>query len=221
MLMHVVADIQNEVKRMAANEDQWTVRGISFETRRLIAAAADRAGMKVGAWVDRALRAALERSEGQGAPSKPKGAGDDLRALVTVLAAQMSEMAERVERLEADQVPPAIPGLPSGDSGKGRMPAAIPSRQGSAADVVKLVEGAEVLETAETHSRASDGAGEGKQTRQKWTDADDDVLRRTAAEGGTQADAVRELGRPSSVVNGKWKALGLPVLPRKGRKLKR
>lgn len=60
-----------------------------------------------------------------------------------------------------------------------------------------------------------------RQTRKPWAEADDAVLRRVHAEGGIQADAARELGRPTSVVNGKWKALGLPVMPRKGRTVTR
>jgi hypothetical protein len=57
--------------------------------------------------------------------------------------------------------------------------------------------------------------------RRKWAPEDDAALQAIAARGGTQADAGQELGRPSSVINAKWKALGLPVPPRKGRKLTR
>jgi hypothetical protein len=64
-------------------------------------------------------------------------------------------------------------------------------------------------------------ASGGPQTRRKWTPEDDAALQAIAARGGTQADAGQELGRPSSVINAKWKALGLPVPPRKGRKLTR
>jgi hypothetical protein len=58
-----------------------------------------------------------------------------------------------------------------------------------------------------------------RQTRKPWADADDAVLRRVHAEGGTQAEAARELGRPDGTVSEKWRALDLPVMPRKGRKL--
>jgi hypothetical protein len=51
-----------------------------------------------------------------------------------------------------------------------------------------------------------------------WTDEDDAVLRRIAREGGIQADAQRELQRRSSTISFKWKLLGLPVEPLKGRK---
>jgi hypothetical protein len=61
----------------------------------------------------------------------------------------------------------------------------------------------------------------GTQTRRKWMPEDDAALQAIAARGGTQADAGQELGRPSSVINAKWKALGLPVPPRKGRRLTR
>lgn len=83
-------------------------------------------------------------------------------------------------------------------------------------DAVELVEAPDMPSTPE----ALPDPPQKVQTRKRWREADDDVLRRIAAEGGTQADAVHELRRPSSVVNGKWKALGLPVEPRKGRKLK-
>jgi hypothetical protein len=58
-----------------------------------------------------------------------------------------------------------------------------------------------------------------QQRRRPWAAEDDTALRRIAAGGGTQADAMKELQRPSSVINLKWKSLGLPVAPRKGRKL--
>lgn len=58
-----------------------------------------------------------------------------------------------------------------------------------------------------------------RQTRKPWTEADYAALRRIAAEGRTQADAARELGRPDGLVSEKWRALDLPVPPRKGRKL--
>jgi hypothetical protein len=57
-----------------------------------------------------------------------------------------------------------------------------------------------------------------QQRRRPWTDADDAALRRIAAKGGTQADAMRELQRSSGTINQKWQSLGLPVEPRKGRK---
>jgi hypothetical protein len=62
---------------------------------------------------------------------------------------------------------------------------------------------------------------EARQTRRKWTDADFAVLKAIAARGGTQADACKELRRTSSDVNKYWKSMGLPVPPRKGRKLTR
>jgi hypothetical protein len=65
---------------------------------------------------------------------------------------------------------------------------------------------------------AAEGLSDGKQ-RRPWTAEDDAALRRIAAEGGTQADAMRKLQRTSSTINSKWKSLGLPVEPRKGRVL--
>jgi hypothetical protein len=62
---------------------------------------------------------------------------------------------------------------------------------------------------------------EARQTRRKWTDVDFAAIQAIAGRGGTQADACRELGRTSSDVNKYWKSMGLPVPPRKGRKLTR
>lgn len=58
-----------------------------------------------------------------------------------------------------------------------------------------------------------------KQRRRPWTEADDDALREIAAAGGTQAEAAKRLGRPDGIVSEKWRLLGLPVPPRKGRRL--
>jgi hypothetical protein len=75
---------------------------------------------------------------------------------------------------------------------------------GEAADALEAMEAAE--------------STDGKQRRVRWTAEDDAALRRIAADGGTQADAMRELQRSSGTINAKWKSLGLPVQPRKGRK---
>jgi hypothetical protein len=79
------------------------------------------------------------------------------------------------------------------------------------------LEAGEALELVEA---AGEAAG-GPQKRRKWSETDFSTLRDIAARGGTQADACRELGRTSSDVNKYWKALGLPVQPRAGRKLVR
>ena len=173
----------------------WTVRGISDDIQKRVSDAARAAGMRLGPFVERILLDALERPEGQGTPSGQEGAGD--------LAERVAALAARVERLEAVQAAPAIP-----------------SRQGSALDAVEPVGGAEVLKTPEALPGASGRLVEGRRSRRPWTDADDAELRRIAERGGTQADAARELGRSDGVINEKWKALGLPVPPRKGRKLK-
>jgi hypothetical protein len=81
----------------------------------------------------------------------------------------------------------------------------------------EALEASEALEPGKTPREAPGGP----QTRRKWTPEDDAALHAIASRGGSQADAGQELGRPSSVINAKWKALGLPVPPRKGRKLTR
>lgn len=199
-----MSDKKEPEKKKKSEVPVWFVRGVSIELRAEVAAAAERAGMNIGTWVVRALRAALERPEGQGAPSGQGGAGDDLRALVTVLAAQLTALESRIECLEAGLTPPAIPGWQK--------------RQGSTLDAVEPAGGAEMSETPRTHPRASGGAG--RRSPRPWTDVDDAELRRIFDQGGTQADAARELGRSDGMINEHWKALGLPVPPRKGRKLK-
>ena len=60
----------------------WTIGGIGDQTREAATAAADEAGMPVGAWVERALRQALE-------PAGPEGVEiDELEALVRRVVAE-------------------------------------------------------------------------------------------------------------------------------------
>lgn len=74
-------------------------------------------------------------------------------------------------------------------------------------------------DTDQTDEGAAGSTDAPKQRRRPWTDADDEVLRAIAERGGTQAEAAKELGRPDGIVSEKWRALGLPVPPRKGRVL--
>ena len=54
----------------------WAIGGIGDQVREAVMAAADAAGMPVGAWVERALRQALE-------PPRPEGVEiDELEAMV-------------------------------------------------------------------------------------------------------------------------------------------
>jgi hypothetical protein len=48
------------------------------------------------------------------------------------------------------------------------------------------------------------GAGGKRRPPRPWTEADDAELRRIFDQGGTQADACREMDRPSSVISPKW-----------------
>lgn len=80
--------------------------------------------------------------------------------------------------------------------------------------------------TAESTEQADQAEVAGEQPQEKprprrrpWTAEDDAALRTIAERGGTQADACRELERPDGIVSEKWRALGLPVPPRKGRSL--
>jgi hypothetical protein len=184
----------------------WFVRGVSIELRAEVAAAAERAGMNIGPWVVRALRAALERPEGQGGARVGQGdAGDlaervaDLAATVEVVRALFEKhrrqdfpsVVERIERLEAAQAVPTIPGRQG--------------RQGSALDAFESAEGVEMPEKTEARPRPS-VAGRRRSPR-PWTDADWIELRRIFDRGGTQAEAERELSRPSSVISRRWREL--------------
>ena len=60
----------------------WAIGGIGDQTREAATAAADEAGVPVGAWVEQALRQALE-------PAGPEGVEiDELEALVRRVAAE-------------------------------------------------------------------------------------------------------------------------------------
>jgi predicted HicB family RNase H-like nuclease len=51
----------------------WAISGISDQTREAAMAAADAAGMPVGAWVEQALRQALEAKAGAGPEKRQAG----------------------------------------------------------------------------------------------------------------------------------------------------
>ena len=71
----------------------WAISGISDQTREAAMAAADAAGMPVGAWVEQALRQALE---GKAEPAPPEGVEiDELEAMVRrVVAEELQPMKE-------------------------------------------------------------------------------------------------------------------------------
>jgi hypothetical protein len=200
-----MSDKKEPEKKKKSEVPVWFVRGVSIELRAEVAAAAERAGMNIGTWAARALRAALDRPEGQGGARVGQGdAGDlaervaDLAATVEVVRALFEKhrrqdfpsVVERIERLEA-QVGAAIPDRQG--------------RQGSALDAVESAEGVKMPEKTEARPRPS-VAGRRRSPR-PWTDADWIELRRIFDRGGTQAEAERELGRPSSVISRRWREL--------------
>jgi hypothetical protein len=143
------------------------------------------------------LRDRLEILEAEVAGLRQRGADEPVEPVEGVEA--------RIEALEAEALLDEI--------------APEPRQRGAstALDAVEPVEAADMPVSTEALPKAVKKC----QTRKRWTEADDAVLRRIAAEGGTQADAVAELDRSESVISQKWRALGLPVSPRKGRKLAR
>ena len=87
----------------------WAISGISDQTREAAVAAADAAGMPVGAWVERALRQALEA---KAEPGQPEGVGiDELEAMVRrVVAEELAPVREALTR-------PGMTAAPSGPAG--------------------------------------------------------------------------------------------------------
>jgi hypothetical protein len=79
----------------------WAISGISDQTREAATAAADAAGMPVGAWVEQALRRALE------AKAEPEGVEiDELEAMVRrVVAEELRPVQEALARPGAAAVP--------------------------------------------------------------------------------------------------------------------
>jgi hypothetical protein len=156
-----------------AADSVWFVRGVAVTLRADVAAAAKREGMRIGPWVERALRAAI--------------AGSGI-----VATDPMADLTRRLQAVEA-----RLAKLERGEA-------------------VPVEDGGETVDAP-----VAMGAGEPsdrQQRRRPWTVEDDTAVRRIAAEGGTQADAMRELQRTSGTINSRWQSLGLPVAPRKGRK---
>jgi hypothetical protein len=122
---------------------------------------------------------------------RSKPAGD-------LIVTQIAELQDRVARLEAQTSVVTAASVTGG-----------------------AVELDEKADAAETNQGTEPDIGRERQVRRKWTTDDDAVLRRIFERGGTQADACQELGRPESVISIKWREAGLPVPPRKGRKLTR
>jgi hypothetical protein len=83
----------------------WAIGGIGDGTREAALAAAEEAGMPIGAWVERALRRALGAGTG---PSAPEGAGlGEVEALVRrVVAEELRPVREALDRLEVRAMVP-------------------------------------------------------------------------------------------------------------------
>ena len=94
----------------------WAISGISDETREAATAAADAAGMPVGAWVEQALRQALEA---KAEPTRPEGVEiDELEAMVRRVVVE--ELAPVREAL-AHPGTAAAPSSPANGSPVGLM----------------------------------------------------------------------------------------------------
>src|SRR3954454_2301543 len=75
----------------------WAISGIGDQVREAAMAAADEAGMPVSAWVERALRQALEA---KAEPARPEGVEiDELEAMVRrVVAEELRPVREALAR---------------------------------------------------------------------------------------------------------------------------
>jgi hypothetical protein len=85
----------------------WAISGIDDRTREAANAAADEAGMPVGAWVERALCQALE-AKAEPEPARPQGVGPgELEATVRrVVAEELQPVKEALDRLETRAMVP-------------------------------------------------------------------------------------------------------------------
>ena len=83
----------------------WAISGIGEQTREAAMAAADAAGMPVGAWVEQALRQALEA---KAEPAPPEGVEiDELEAMVRrVVAEELQSVKEALARSGTTTAPP-------------------------------------------------------------------------------------------------------------------
>jgi hypothetical protein len=95
----------------------WAISGIGGEVREAAMAAADKAGIPVSAWVEQALRQALEA---KAEPAPPEGVEiDELEAMVRrVVAEELQPVKEALARPEAAAM---APGPPDGGSPIGLM----------------------------------------------------------------------------------------------------
>src|SRR3954464_13445897 len=131
-----------------AADSVWFVRGVAVTLRADVAEAAKREGMRIGPWVERALRTAIA---GAGiTPTDP-----------------MADLARRLQTVEA------------------RLAKLEKAGPGMVEDGGEVVDAPVAVEAGEPSDR--------QQRRRPWAAEDDSALRRIAAEGGTQADAIREL----------------------------
>ena len=83
----------------------WAISGIGDQTREAAMAAADAAGITVGAWVEQALRRALDATA---APSPPEGVEiGELEAMVRrVVAEELQPVKEALARSGMRAAPP-------------------------------------------------------------------------------------------------------------------
>ena len=82
----------------------WAITGIGDATREAAMAAADAAGMAIGAWVEQALRQALEAK-----PASPEGVEiDELEAMVRqVVAEELQPVREALAQVTTMALPSA------------------------------------------------------------------------------------------------------------------
>ena len=89
----------------------WAISGISDQTREAAMTAADAAGVPVGAWVEQALRQALEA---KAEPAEPEGVElDELEAMVRRVVA---EELRPVKEALAQATTTALPSAPAAGS---------------------------------------------------------------------------------------------------------
>ena len=86
----------SNTKKRKSNTPVWTLKGVSKETRAKVTKAAKKAGMTIGAYVDRVLLEASNNDLKKGAhlPAKPEEMQSQLTEIQAAIAALTKKMDE-------------------------------------------------------------------------------------------------------------------------------
>jgi hypothetical protein len=210
MTMHNAMRMAGVMQEKAMGSYQWVVRGVDQELAKRLVDRAARQNRKAGELLNEALKAYLDQSD----DTAPTGTTSALETRIMALEARVEEIATSQARLETT-VQINLETAEQGMYDLHQKPA------DARLDAVKPVEASDIPVPTEPLPEPQQKQQKQRRKNKPWTEADYAVLRRTHDEGRTQADAARELDRPSSEVSVKWRMIGLPVMQRKGRTVTR